>query len=232
MHKAELRKLICSMLLGDGSIQKNNNSKSNPKHKDTYWFSFGHSMKQADYAKWKKSLLDEFFRKKGVTRKSSWKESIPNYSKRTNKTYYSCRYRLYWPKYFRIFRNWVYRIDGTKRAKFLLNQIDSDKHLAIWFLDDGSEESHLNSHKDGSKYRTNPRLMLHICSFTIDDANLIKDWFREKYNVEPRIVFTTTGLPRLRITANDSRKLFPKIAVYVKQTDTGKRKFKQCLERY
>lgn len=235
MHKAELRKLICAMLLGDGTIESNNNSKINSNHKDTYWFSFHHSMKQVDYAEWKKDQINNFFKKKGIERKFSWSTSIPHYNKRIDKIYYSCRYRLYWPTYFRIFRKWVYRADRTKRAKFLLNQIDSDKHLAIWFMDDGSEESNNNTHVDGSKYRTNPRLMLHICDYTLNDAQLIVEWFKNNYDVEPRVIKTSIKQgqrPRLRFTSRDSRKLFQHLMVYIKQTDSGKSKFSLCLERY
>lgn len=220
------------MLIGDGCIQKNNNSRVNPNHLDSYWFSFHHSTKQEDYALWKKEQIDSFFRKKGIERKYSWKSNIPNYNKKNGKTYYYCQYRLYWSKYFRIFHKWVYREDKTKRAKFLLNHIETHKHLSIWFMDDGSEEWNNNKHKDGSIYKTNPRLMLHICNFSIEEAKEMVEWFKVKYNVEPRVIKTTKGQPRLRFTANDSRKIFPLISVFVKQTNTGKNKFKLCLERY
>lgn len=227
MHKAELRKLLCAMLLGDGTIQSNNN--------DSYWFAFHHSMKQVEWARWKRAQIDLFFEKKKVKRKSSFKESIPQHNKKTGRTYYSCRYRLFWSKYLRIFRKWVYRSDRTKRVKFLLNQIDSDKHLAIWFMDDGSEERNVNTHVDGSKYITNPRLMLHVCDYTEADAKFMVQWFRDSYGVEPRIVYTARKQgrrPRLRFLAKDSRLLFSKMAVYVKQTEFGKSKFSLCLERY
>lgn len=233
VHKAELRKLLCSMLLGDGTIQKNNNSKNG--HRDSYWFSFHHSMKQVDYAGWKKEQIDKFFEKKKVQRKSNWRISIPQYNRKTNRTYYSCRYRLYWSKYFRIFRKWVYRQDGTKRASFLLRHMENDKQLFMWFMDDGSEESQLNTHKDGSTYRTNPRLILHICDYTQRDAELMVNWFKEKYSVEPRIIYTSRNQgrkPRLRFVSTDVRKLFPRISVYVRQLESGKKKFSLCLERY
>ncbi len=212
------------MLLGDGCIDKNLN--------DSCWFSLHHSMKQIEYLKWKIKQIDNFFEKKRVTRKFSLKENLPQYNKKTEKTYYSCRYRLYWPKYFKILRKRIYRADKTKRAEYLLRHMETDKQLFIWFMDDGSEESHLNKHKDGSLYRTNPRLMLHICDYTLDDSKLIVDWFKEKYKVEPRIVFTTTKKPRLRFVSKDARILFNRISVYVKQLEYAKSKFSLCLERY
>lgn len=223
------------MLLGDGCIQKNNNSLKNKKHKDSYWFAFRHSMNQVEYAEWKKSLIDNFFLKKGVTRKFSWKTDLPNFLKKTNKTYYACEYRLYWSTWFRIFHAWVYRQDRTKNAMFLLRHMETDKQLAIWFMDDGSQEWNINTHIDGTKYITNPRLMLHICNFTMGDAQIIVDWFKKKYNVEPRIVKTSKEqkeLPRLRFTVKDSRQLFQHIKVYVKQFECTRKKFALCLERY
>lgn len=235
MHKAELRKLLCAMLLGDGTITRNGNSKVNPNHKNSYWFSFHHSMKQVDWAEQKISYIENFFKKKGVTRTMTFKKNQPQYSKKTNKTYYSCSFRLYWTTYMRIMRKWVYREDNTKRAEFLLGQLESDRHLAIWFMDDGSEEHNKNKHKDGTIYLTNPRLMLHICDFTQKDAEYIAQWFRDKYDVDPRIVYTAKKQgtkPRLRFLAKDSRKLFNRISVYCKQTKTGRNKFSLCFERY
>ena len=227
MHKAELRKLLAAMLLGDGTIQCNLNK--------SYWFAFHHSMKQVEWAKWKKKEIDNFFKKKKVFKSNSFKESLPQYNKKTNKTYYSCRYRLYWSKYFRVYRNWVYRKDRTKRMAWLLNQIDSYKHLAIWFMDDGSEEYNKNVRNDGSIRFTNPRLLLHICDYTIEDAQIAQQWFIKNFNIEPRIIHTSRKQgrkPRLRFLAKDSRKLFSKISVYIKQTEFGKQKYSLCLERY
>ena len=222
MHKAELRKLLCSMLLGDGSVTGS---------KTGLWFQLHHSTKQRDYLEWKIREIDYILKKKSVMRSSEYKDKS-YFNDKTQKTYYSCSYRLYWPKYFRIFRQWVYRQDKTKRAEFLLRHMETDKQLFIWFMDDGSEESHLNKHVDGSTYRTKPRLMLHICDYSLEDAKMMQKWFEQKYDVKPRLVFTTKQQPRLRFVAKDAEIIFSRISVYVKQITSARFKFKQCLERY
>jgi hypothetical protein len=221
MNKRELRKLLCSMLLGDGYIIKETKT-SAPQ------FGFRHSEKQKDYANWKADKIDSIFQEKNLTRRTRRIHCI------TNKIYKVIQVNLSWASYMRILRKIIYK-NKIKNIEYILSQIESKEHLAIWFMDDGSEERSKNKHLDGSYYVCNPRLMLHICNFTEGQANLAVEWFKQKYKVEPRIVRTSKkqgAKPRLRFLAKDSVILFNEIKPYIKQLESMRKKFRLCLERY
>lgn len=228
MHKKEIRELICAMLLGDSSIYIG----THPRHTSgTLWTE--HSKAQEDYLLWKKDQIDNIFRKKKLNRSCKVYHRSREDS-RTGKTYHSSSIALGWKTYLTLLHKRIYKKKGNKNVKkveYLLKNISSDKHLAIWFMDDVSESKSKARHRDGTQYYKNPYFRLGTYCFTQGECQLIKEWFERKYEVSPSINQYKHG-PILQFSVKDSRKLFPHIRPFVLQIPSMHKKFKLCLERY
>jgi hypothetical protein len=224
MHKKEIRELICAMMLGDGYFQLGNN----PKHTvGALWCE--HSMSQFDYVKWKAQQIDVIFQKKNIDR-SCRIYTRDRLDKRTQKTYHSCTLMLSWRNYISFLHPKIYR-NGRKNYDFLLSQVSTDKHLAIWLMDDGSESKTKKKHVDGIVYYGNPYFRLSAYDFTPGEVNLAKQWFKQYYQIEPVANQYKHG-PILQFTVAQTKSLFPRIRPYVSQTESMRKKFSLCLERY
>lgn len=225
MHRREFRELICSMLLGDGSVYVS----GTPGHTGaTFWME--HSRAQEDYILWKKHQIEECLRKRGLDRQCRVHHRDRK-DRRTGRTYSSVLVGLHWKRYLSILRRKVYTIESQKRVEFLLKQISTPKSLAIWFMDDGSESRTKAKHIDGAVYYKNPYFRLATQSFTLGENELIRQWFKSNHGVEPNITLQRSG-PILQFSVKDTRYLFPLIRPYVIQMESMRRKFRTCLERY
>lgn len=236
MHKKEIRELLCSMLLGDGSLVvdlcKHRNTDKTQIH-----YAMAHSTKQQDYLKYKVDLIDEIFEKKGLERRC--KLHNPYAVKLSNgKTYYAQKAKLSWNRYFQILYPRIYKNKNGKRVKtieYLLKNISTDKHLFLFFGDDGCEVRSKGKHKDGTKYWHRPKLRLYTNNFTFGEVELLKQWFESNYNVNPMIHHSgkkNGAKPIMNFSPKDSEKLFQLIKVYVKQIPSMRKKFWLHLERY
>lgn len=219
---------MCAMVLGDSNIYLNHT----PRHTSgSLWTE--HAATQKDYVLWKKEQIDSIFRKKNLDRECRIYERSRN-DKRTGKIYNSVQMLFSWKKYLTILYNRIYiKKNGksVKKVPYLLKNISTDKHLAIWFMDDASESKTKAKHKDGTKYWKNPYFRLGTYCFTLGECQLIKEWFQQKYNVDPSINMYKHG-PILQFSVADTKKLFQYIRVYVNQIPSMQQKFKLCLERY
>lgn len=122
--------------------------------------SFAHSLAQEGYCKWKEEKLKDFVSKGG------YKEE---YDKRTNKTY-SCYYvNLRASSYLDSIYDKFYKNNIKYINKEILYKIDA-LGLAVWFMDDGYKRD------QGYSICTN--------SFNSDDLNIIKSFFKDKFNIE------------------------------------------------
>jgi hypothetical protein len=228
MHKKELRELLCAMLLGDASMYINNTARHTS---GSFWIE--HSSKQEDYLLWKAFLIDSIFEKKSLNRRCRIYRR-DRIDKRTGNTYHSILLCLNWKSYFSFLHKKAYRYkDGKihKNLEFLLNSVSSDKHLAIWMMDDSSESKAKAKHVDGDVYYKNPYFRLAAYCFTDGECQLIKEWFNRKYKVNPSINQYKHG-PVLQFNVADTKKLFPHIRPYIVQFDSMKKKFSLCIARY
>ena len=225
MNKREFRQLICSMLLGDGHLTEEK-------------YIMNHSNAQKDYASWKAELINSIFREKNLDRRCTFGKT-EKYDPIYDKTYYGVRVQLSWTKYFRLLKPRCYRIIGGKPIKnveYLLRNINSDLHISIWLCDDGSEKRHKNPRgtRHIRKY-INPFYEICCYSFTEGQCQLAKQYFENKYQVQPRIVYDAcrgkNGY-KLRFTCPDSQKLFQHIRPYLEQVPSMKQKFWLSFERY
>lgn len=235
MHKREIRSLLCSMLLGDGCIYLSD--KENPK-KSRAFYAMNHGSGQRDYALWKAELINEIFREKNLPKRCTFSQS-KKVDKKTGKTYLGIYVKLSWTKYLRHLGPKCYRYlkgERRKNMEYLLKQVYSDLHLAIWFMDDGAEKRHKNTRgtRHIRKY-INPFYELCTYGYTEGQCQLAKEWFERKYNVSPKIHYDPcrgkNGY-RLRFTCPESKKLFQLLEPYFSQIPSMKQKFWLSFERY
>jgi hypothetical protein len=219
------------MLLGDAYMRVIN---KDPKHTvGGFWIE--HSRTQMDYLLWKKEQIEKVFVTKNLPQRCKI-YTRDRYDKRTNKTYLSCILNLNWKSYLENLNEKVYRLDfqtkkTRKNTEYLLNNISSDKHLAIWFMDDGSESKTKAKHKDGIQYWKNPYFRLATQSLKEGEINLIIEWFKSKYGVSPTKTKQRSGWI-IQFSVKDSKTIFPRFRPYVNQIESMRHKFSLCLERY
>lgn len=206
MNKRELRGLVCAMLLGDGHLAKRDGV-----------LIFEHSRKQEDYASWKADLLDDVFIAKDNPRRCRRRLT----RQRCRGKYYDAyRVELYWMDYFARFlwpRCYTVR-NGRKRKniQYLLKQLESDLHLAIWFADDGGEMA--------SAYG------LFTYDFTLGENNLIAEWFHSRHKVEPKVTyFKPRDCHYLRFLAADARQIFERIGPHLEHLESMRCKFRRSF---
>lgn len=239
MHKQEFRGLVAAMLLGDGSLSciYNKHRKGQDKKDLTgvgVVLHVCHAEGQKDLLLWKVKELNRIFEQKKLTRRCR----VNYYTSKTTRQRFS-QFGLCWTKYFRTLYPKIYKIVQGKRRKkiqWLLKQIYNDKHLAIWFMDDGCEVRQLRVDKQGVKYISSISYKLHINGFTFGEANIMKEWFESNYKVSPTIL-KVKGMhgklgPVLYFKAKDTRTLWPHIRVYIKQIPSMRHKFRGSLEKY
>jgi hypothetical protein len=209
------------MLLGDGCLSVDS------RHGD---FRLAHSPEQRDYLHWKTQLIEEIFREKVIPKR--FRFYYPVYKLSNGKSYPGVVAVLHWKKYLGKYLYPKLYPNGKKSAVKLLKQISSDLHLAIWFMDDGSEVRRKpTTRKDGTEYICNPYLSLHTQSYTEGENKLICEWFTSHYAVTPRISNERKGC-RLWWRVPESRELFKRIAPYVAAIPSMNHKFRLSLERY
>jgi len=102
-----------------------------------------HSINQSDYALWKAKLIDKICIEKNINKKCTYSKTR-KFSKKHNKTYNGIYVKFSWAKYFRFLRRKTYinipEDRDLKNVKYILSQLYSPLHIAIWFLDDSSEK--------------------------------------------------------------------------------------------
>lgn len=249
MHKRNFRGLVCSMLLGDGclhngGVQRNKSNTINkytgqPRLEDIF-FCMNHSHKQKDYALWKASLIDTEMKNRKQNRKCTYSFSR-KYDKIREKEYYGLYVKFRWADYFRHLYPKIYKtiIGSTKKQKdvqYLLNQVFSDLHTAIWLMDDGNEKRKKRYLKSGVIRYDNPFYRLFTFGYTFEQNQFIKTWFQIKYNVNPRIIMEKKRPEGKQcyivFSPEDSRKLFLRLAEYFCQVESMRQKFWLSFERY
>ena len=147
-------------------------------------FRFSHSIRQKNYSTWKAQILSEFniseFRE--VKRKigKAFIHAL-DFSTKTHPV-------------FNYYRNLFYKDSRKTVNPDILNQLDP-RSLAIWICDDGSRET-----KQGY-------IILCTNSYSLEEHNLMKQFFNEKFGLDPTIGFRDGKYYYLRFKQEDSRKL-------------------------
>jgi hypothetical protein len=182
--------LIIGSLLGDASIrQREKNS----------CFRFTHSMKQKDYAKFKKEILKNFnlseFREVQRRIKHNFIHAI-DFSTKTHAV-------------FNYYRKLFYKDNKKIVTSEILNQLNP-RSLMFWICDDGSYDN-----KQGY-------IVLCTNDYSLEEHKLMKVFFKEKFGLEPTIGFRDHKYYFLRFKQEDSRKLISIIKPFIHESMTYK----------
>ena len=194
LKKLELRSVLVGMLLGDGCLNKIT-SKSNSR------FSLGHSLKQHEYCKHKFELLDYYIQ-------CGYKiKELSRISKKTGKTYKVIQGATKVDRYFTKLRKILYHNNIKIINKKILNYLDL-RGIAYWFMDDGGNRpSHKRRYING--------LFLSTQSFNYAEHIIIRDWFKEKFDIKVSIVKHGHGKFRINFNKENSIKLKTLIKPYI-----------------
>ncbi len=178
--------MILGSLLGDSSIrQREKNS----------CFRFSHSIKQKEYACFKKEILNDFniseFRE--VKRKicDSFIHAV-DFSTKTHSV-------------FNYYRNLFYKNGRKVVTREILEQLNP-RSLAYWICDDGSYDN------------TQGYIVICTNSYTLEEHNLMKDFFNKKFGLNPTIGFRDGKYYFLRFKQDDSKKLIEIIRPFVPES--------------
>ena len=175
--------LVIGSLLGDASIRKRDRNSC---------FRVSHSVKQRDYLKWKKDILEnfdfsEFSQKKRVI--NGRDVEMISLATKTHSV-------------FNYYRNLFYGSGKKKVSREILNELNP-RSLAVWICDDGSFS------------QTQGYIILCTYSFSLEEHELMKKFFEEKFGLSPTIGFRDGKYYYLRFKKEDSRKLVGIIRPYV-----------------
>ena len=156
-------------------------------------FKFSHSLRQKSYAKWKSDILNGFRVSEFREVKRKIKNNIIN----------AIDFSTHTHEVFNYYRDLFYDRKGRKKiTKEILNQLNP-KSLAIWICDDGSYET-----RQGY-------IILCTNSYTLEEHKLMKDFFNEKFGLDPTIGFRDGKYYYLRFKKEDSKKLIQIIKSFI-----------------
>ncbi len=147
-------------------------------------FRFSHSIAQRDYAEWKKKIMSNFelseFREVKRRIKNGFIHAV-DFSTKTHPI-------------FNYYRNLIYKSGIKKVTPELLIQLNPAS-LAVWICDDGSY-----SKKQGY-------IILCTNSFSMEEHNLMKEFFNRRFGLNPTVGFRDGKYYYLRFKQEDSKKL-------------------------
>ena len=198
LTRKERRSAIIGMVLGDGSLSRN-------RYRDGSYagnalLRIAHSVKQKKYLEWKRDIVQPMF---GYPLILHDKPHVTD-----GKTYYNTwlvtRVNPQLTKLYPLLYNLT-----TKRKFVTRNVLDmlDDRAVAIWYMDDGCLSKTVGR---------GAVVILATNSFTLEENELIRDWFYDRYSVSFNInEHKFSGTYNLRRGISDSHKLLDAIAPYV-----------------
>lgn len=163
------RNLLIAMLLGDGTICKNNNTGHT-------FMKVHQGRKQKEFVEWKAKKFDEF----GIPN-----SGVIEYETKTNFTHgeawsnYVCRVKSL--PFVKVLRRVIYKNGKKQFSRKLLNRVDA-LGLAIWYMDDGSLNFKKHTLVDGTKKIHGLFLRISTC-LPKDQAQVYIDWLKEEWDV-------------------------------------------------
>lgn len=192
------RAIITGMILGDGYIKTASAADKLAGRHPAAQISFGHSIKQQEYAQYKVDVLNKMFGGKATLR----------YGKPDAK-YLTCYANKSNP-YFKTLKGLLY-IDGKKRFTKRALSMLSPEGIAFWFMDDGSYR--MNKRSNG----TISSVSLNISTYcSKEEVDNIINYFNDTYSIEFRPAFCKrTKLWYVRTNTKNARKLAGLIKKYL-----------------
>lgn len=174
-NRLEFKSAVVGMVLGDGYLRKGNltrDTRDGNKSKSNSQLEITHSLKQQEYALYKKSLLEYLTAVSTRVRH--------RYDERTGKTY-SCieLWTKYHPFYEKL-RDRMY-VEGRKQITEHTLKIISPLGLALWYMDDGT----FCYRKRGNK--SDYQVYLATDSFSEAEHNLAQYWLLKRFDIKWRV---------------------------------------------
>jgi hypothetical protein len=148
------KQLMLGMSIGDGHVNKDGTS-----------LQIAHSKKQLAFCKAKAELLGKELGR-----------TIEVHEKNYN-GFDTCRFQVS-NRYFKFVRKWLYP-NNKKTLKLSILRRLSNEAIALWYMDDGSLYS---KKKDGIPHCY--ELVISCCTESIEEAQMICDFFLERYEVK------------------------------------------------
>ncbi len=155
-------------------------------------FRVSHSIKQRKYINHKLNMLDNFKISEFQERKRIINAVEVNMIHLTTYTH----------PVFNYYRNLFYQNNIKKITREILNQLNP-RSLAIWICDDGSYDN-----RQGY-------IILCTNSYSLEEHKLIKQFFNEKFRLDPTIGFRDGKYYYLRFKQGDSKKLIKIIEPFI-----------------
>lgn len=225
MENKVKRSLLLSTILGDGCLHRSGPAQRNKMG----YISIKHGHKQKDYLEWKAKLLSLV--KGDVVNVRPTK----SYVKALDKTYdqYVIQFGM---KRMRSWRRFCYP-NNIKSFEKILPFINTPKlAAALWLMDDGTGSTGIAI--KGTNIRVCTGFVLFLGTATKQDAESAQLWFKDTFNVTPRIRYqkvlyksSERFYPELRFTVQDSITMWKNIKNIVKLIPSMSYKFKLLNDR-
>lgn len=217
MLNKDKRSLLLSLVLGDGCLHT--------VYRGTKSYGtliVGHSVKQADYQKWKAELLSKCF-DRDVKVRTSHNGTVVQVSV-TNNT-------------FKAWRKFTYNNNKKDLSRILPFIRHPEMAVAIWLMDDGYVDACVETRKAGDKKAYSAKFRIYTCDQEIETQNKLIEWFKVNFDVDLKIRFQNSkarnkSYPFLVFTANDTIKVWSKIREFVLQFKSMQYKFRHAEAAY
>jgi hypothetical protein len=192
------KNLLLAMSIGDGHVRKNRSE-----------LQIKHSLKQKDYCEQKAKLLEKCL------------EQSINIHQKSYGGFNYILFRITHP-YLKFVRNWLYKNNQKILTLKTLRRL-TDEAIAIWYMDDGSLYA---KKRNGIPHAF--ELVISTCCLTVEEAQIICDFFYERYEVKMTIK-KMKGRFSVRCGTQNARKLIFRLNQY--SMIGMEYKFKPILEK-
>lgn len=175
MLNKEKRSTLLSFLLGDGCLYGHRNKVKQGNKIYSGELIISHTYKQKDLLEWKKNIIENIIGKKLNMRKIQQNNNVWD----IQTTQYEIRFSS---KKFRSWRKFCYPNNRKDLSRVLRFILDKDFALAVWLMDDGNcQATSATFHEKFTAIR------LHTCDQFYETHVKLVEWFKNNYNVEPKI---------------------------------------------
>ena len=170
LTKREKNSIVHAVCIGDGYLRKL------PRGKN-YQLTVSHTIKQLNFLKWKRDLLEECLDKKiNIRINEKWNHDKTEKRKICVFTVSDAKFNKVYPR--------LYKNKKKILSKKLLNRID-ERALAIFYGDEGS--AYWRNDRKNRKF-----VQIAISGFSMRDCNRFVKHLEKKWNIESKIYLSTT----------------------------------------
>lgn len=163
------------------------------------------STKQKEYLMWKYEELKEHVSLHSLQEHST-------YDERYNKVYHTIIFYTNANTQIEEIVTQFYSSGRKCVSKGILDNLD-ELSLAVWHMDDGTVDWNFRSKEYG--WNSQPSISLCTDSFTVEECELIVEWFKTKYKLEPVIRFSAKKHPHIKFNTKHTEKFLNIVRPYI-----------------